>query len=231
MVKAVKLQKLLENAEPVKTISKSHKQIPKFNQELVDFMKEMYARIVVDICYNRVHDEDSGCDVDCVGLKKVKVYKYLDEEIKVVYTPVAGNDFGWVEESIYYMNFPKKIKFSQQTLTQIKIAFEEVRQKLLFNYNELRHKSGGKWFEQLQSPVTARRIMHLFYDLYYQKDSNGWKMKFRPGEKIHSACGGRWCPYDVQEIYDENAMQKKEEEYKEYAEIYNAIGYESPEAN
>jgi len=237
------LKQLLASSQPKKihikkTISKPktipqrtpQTPIPKYNAELVEFVKKMYARIVVEICNKRVHDEDSGCDFEYVSLKSIEEYEFQGEPIKLVYLPVDGNEFGWCEEAVYYVNFPEKIKFSQATLNQCKIALEEVRQTLLFNFNELRHQSGGKWFEELQAPISARRIMHLVYDLYYRKENNGWKIKFHPGEKINSACGGRWCPYDVASLYDETATERKDEEYKEYADVYKYMGFNVPVA-
>lgn len=229
MVKSLKreLQQLLE---PAKTISKTQKKTPKiarpvYDEELVNFMQEMYAHIIVAICYQRVHDEDGGCDVEYVGTKAIEEFQFRNETIKVVYLPVGGNEYGWCNEACYYINFPKKIHFSQATLSKIKLALEDVRQKLLYNFNELRHLSGGKWFEALEAPITARRILHLFYDLYFKKEDNVWKMKFKPGEKYDSPCNGRWCPYDVEEIYNESAPEMKAIEYPNYAKEYRMSGY------
>ena len=83
----------------MKRISKSiSKKTTTHNVDLVNFTKEMYARIIVDICNHRKHDEDGGCDFDCVGRSSADNYEYKGKEVKLVYFPISGED-GWCEEA------------------------------------------------------------------------------------------------------------------------------------
>jgi len=76
------VRQLLENCEMVlqKTITKKPiqrlsraKPIPTdYDNDLVEFMKKIYARLIVYLSEYRVHDEDGGCDVDCVGTQSTE---------------------------------------------------------------------------------------------------------------------------------------------------------------
>jgi len=218
-----------------KTISKNKKSQsePKnYNKDLVDFMKKVYAKIIIDICNVRLHDEDGGCDVELVGQKHVDVMKYKDKEVTIVYTPVSGED--WVEEAMFYVNCPISMKFSDSTKKVIRNEFEKVRQLLVQNFNEIIAASGGKWYCKLDGPITPRKILGLSWDLYHHVESNTWRLKFKPGDHIGAVDGGHWIPYDVMKIYDESSEKvevysckmTKEQLIKMYADNFRYCGFE-----
>ncbi len=207
-----------------KTISKK-KSLPRiYNKDLVEFMKKVYSKIIVDICNVRKHDEDNSCDFECVGMKKVDEMIFKDKSVKIVYLPVSGND-GWCEEAVFYVNFPSTVKFSDSTLKMIKLEFEKIKNLVIQNFNEIRQLSGGYWYEQFEGPITFRKLLGLCYDLYYSKESECWKLKFKPGDKIGASDGGRWIPYDVLLQYRDSYYETKEQLFSVYADSYKKYGY------
>jgi len=214
----------------MKGISKKTKLPTNYNKDLVNFTKEIYARIIVDICNYRKHDEDGGCNFDCIGRYDSQDFKYKENIVKLVYMPLTGRD-GICEEALYSVNFPPSVKFSESTKKMIRIEFEKVRELLVKNFNEIRELTGGKWFEQLKEPIHPRRILGLQYDLYFVKEKQGnLKMKFNPGNTCYAPDGGRWIPYDVKNIY--SSMEETREEMNNmYAEIFKDYGYSVVMAN
>lgn len=215
-----------------KTISKpKSKKKPepkKFNVDLVEFMRKMYARIIVDICAYRKHDEDSGCDIDCVGTKIISDYDYKGNKVSIIYLPVSGDT--WCEDAVFYVNFPEKVNFTDSTITKCKIEFEKIRELLVNNFNEIREKAGGRWGHEIKTPINPRHILGLYYDLYFRKDDNGWKLKFKPGTDIGAPDGGRWIPHDVEKIFEENQCDTKEQKITLYADMYKHYGFLVPPA-
>lgn len=229
------VRQLLENCEMVlqKTITKKPiqrlsraKAIPTdYDNDLVEFMKKIYARLIVYLSEYRVHDEDGGCDVDCVGTQSTEEFTYKDNTIRLVYFPIINNDFGYCNEAMYYLNFPSNIDFSKDTIVKIRQEFEIIRNTLLENYNEIISLSGGRWFRNLKKPVNFRHLLNLQYDLYYKENEHQWKMKFTPFEQSDGPDGGRWRPFDIEKIYSTSITDTKEERYNEYIESLKYSGY------
>lgn len=224
------LQRMVDEAKNklAKSISKKTVKKPKpepknYNKDLVEFMKKMYARILVEICNHRVHDEDNGCDFEYVSMRCEQEFDYKGKQVKLVYLPVEGIETGYCTEAVFYVNCPPTMKFTDSTLAKIKMEFRGVREMLVKNFNEIRELAGGKWFEKLKTPVNTRHILHLFYDLYYKKDENCWKCKFKPNDQLCAPDGGRWIPYDVKNIYEET--NEKEEMNALYGQNYGEYGY------
>lgn len=210
-----------------KTISKSE---PKnYNKDLVELMKKIYAKIIVDICNIRKHDEDGGCDIDCVGTKVIDKFDYRGKNVSVIYMPLTGDT--WCEEAGFSVYFPDTVKFSDSTLKMIKIEFVKIRELLVKNFNEIRELSGGKWYEQPKEPINPRHILGLCYDLYYSKDQEHWKLKFTPGTSIGAPDGGRWIPYDVNLICNPSFSQDKKELFGLYGKMYSEYGVFVSEAS
>ena len=123
-----------------------------------------------------------------------------------------------VRRGVYYLNFPKSVKFSEATLKVLKVEFENVRELLVQNFNELRELTNGKWYEDLIGQIYAKKILDLCYDIYFSKENHCFKLKFKPGDNMNLPNSGLWIPPDVQKIYDPTTS--KEELLKEYSQMY-----------